>query len=205
MGEGGQGKTGLGAETGREAKKRGWAVAWTRAYAQESSIPYRMWGESVRKALTQGLWQRQEIAGRPLIYQSLGTWLPELQDLWPQDALPPAAPPEQEQLRLWEATRALLATISENTPLFIVLDDLQWADSSSCELLAYLVRQLRGQPVMIVGTCREIELPANHPLRSVLVDLQREQAVETLTIQRLTHEQIRALISPLPQPVVNYN
>ncbi len=85
--------------------------------------------------------------------------------------------PEQEQLRLWEATRALLAIISGNTPLFIVLDDLQWADSSSCELLAYLVRQLRGQPVMIVGTCREIELPANHPLRPVLVDLHREQAV----------------------------
>jgi len=204
MGDVGIGKTRLAEETGREAKKRGWAVAWTRAYAQESSIPYRMWVESLRKAMTQGLWQRQEIARRPLIYQSLGTLLPELQDLLPQDTLPPAAPPEQEQLRLWEATRALLATISENTPLFIVLDDLQWADSSSCELLAYLVRQLRGQPVMIVGTCREIELPANHPLRSVLVDLQREQAVETLTIQRLTDEQIRALVSHMPEPVVSY-
>src|SRR5258707_1302161 len=204
MGDVGIGKTRLAEETGREAKKRGWALAWTRAYAQESSIPYHMWVEALRKAMTQGLWQRQEIARRPLIYQSLRTLLPELQDLLPQEALPPAASPEQEQLRLWEATRALLATISENTPLFIVLDDLQWADSSSCELLAYLVRQLRGQPVMIVGTCREIELPANHPLRSVLVDLQREQAVETLTIQRLTDEQIRALVSHMPEPVVSY-
>jgi DNA-binding SARP family transcriptional activator/Tfp pilus assembly protein PilF len=204
MGDVGIGKTRLAEETGREAKKRGWALAWTRAYAQESSIPYHMWVEALRKAMTQGLWQRQEIARRPLIYQSLRTLLPELQDLLPQEALPPAASPEQEQLRLWEATRALLATISENTPLFIVLDDLQWADSSSCELLAYLVRQLRGQPVMIVGTCREIELPANHPLRPVLVDLHREQAVETLTIQRLSNEQIRALVSPLPEPVVSY-
>ena len=204
MGDVGIGKTRLAEETGREAKKRGWALAWTRAYAQESSIPYHMWVEALRKAMTQGLWQRQEIARRPLIYQSLRTLLPELQDLLPQEALPPAASPEQEQLRLWEATRALLATISGNTPLFIVLDDLQWADSSSCELLAYLVRQLRGQPVMIVGTCREIELPANHPLRPVLVDLHREQAVETLTIQRLSDEQIGALVSPLPEPVVSY-
>jgi DNA-binding SARP family transcriptional activator/Tfp pilus assembly protein PilF len=204
MGDVGIGKTRLAEETGREAKKRGWALAWTRAYAQESSIPYHMWVEALRKAMTQGLWQRQEIARRPLIYQSLYTLLPELQDLLPQEALPPAASPEQEQLRLWDATRALLATISENTPLFIVLDDLQWADSSSCELLAYLVRQLRGQPVMIVGTCREIELPANHSLRPVLVDLQREQAVETLTIQRLSDEQIRALVTPLPEPVVSY-
>ena len=73
-----------------------------------------------------------------------------------------------------------------------MLDDLQWADTSSCELLAYLVRQLRGLPVMIVGTCREIELPANHPLRPIMIDLQREQAAETLNIQRLTDEQIGA-------------
>jgi DNA-binding SARP family transcriptional activator/Tfp pilus assembly protein PilF len=204
MGDVGIGKTRLAEETGREAKRRGWAVAWTRAYAQESSIPYRMWVEALRKAMTQGLWQRQEIARRPLIYQALGALLPELHDLVPQVAPPSTAPPEQEQLRLWEATRALLATISENTPLFIVLDDLQWADSSSCELLAYLVRQLRGQPVMIIGTCREIELPPNHALRPVLVDLQREQAVETLTIQRLTDEQIRVLVSHLPEPVVQH-
>jgi len=201
-GDAGIGKTRLAEEAGREAKKRGWAVAWTRAYAQESGIPYRMWVESLRKVMTQGLWQRQEIARRPLIYQSLGTLLPELQDLLPQDALIQASPPEQEQLRLWDAVRALLATISESTPLFIVLDDLQWADSSSCELLAYLVRQLRGQPVMIVGTCRDIDLPPNHPLRSVLVDLQREQAAQTLTIKPLTDEQIRALISHLPEPMV---
>jgi len=204
MGDVGIGKTRLAEEAGREAKRRGWAVAWSRAYAQESSIPYRMWVEVLRKAMTQGLWQRQEIARRPLIYQALEVLLPELHDLLPQIGPSSPTPPDQEQLRLWEAARALLTTISESTPLFIVLDDLQWADSSSCELLAYLVRQLRGQPVMIAGTCREIELPANHPLRPVLIDLQREQAIETLTIQRLTDEQIRALVSHLPEPVVQH-
>jgi DNA-binding SARP family transcriptional activator len=202
MGDVGIGKTRLAEETGREGKRRGWTIAWSRAYAQESSIPYRVWVEVLRKAMTQGLWQRQEVARRPLIFQALEVLLPELQDLLPQIAPSSPTPPEQEQLRLWEATRALLVTISENTPLFIVLDDLQWADSSSCELLAYVVRQLRGQPVMIVGTCREIELPANHPLRPVLIDLQREQAVETLIIQRLTDEQIRDLVSHLPEPMV---
>jgi DNA-binding SARP family transcriptional activator len=204
MGDVGIGKTRLAEETGREAKQRGWTIAWSRAYAQESSIPYRAWVEVLRKAMTHGLWQRQEIARRPLTYQALEVLLPELHDLLPQIAPSSSAPPEQEQLRLWEAARALLTTISENTPLFIVLDDLQWADSSSCELLAYLVRQLRGQPVMIVGTCREIELPANHPLHPVLIDLQREQAAETLTIQRLTDEQIRDLVSHLPEPLVQH-
>jgi DNA-binding SARP family transcriptional activator len=202
MGDVGIGKTRLAEETGREAKRRGWTIALSRAYAQESSIPYRVWVEVLRKAMTLGLWQRQEIARRPLIYQALEVLLPEIHDLLPHIDPSSSTSPEQEQLRLWEATRALLATISENTPLFIALDDLQWADSSSCELLAYVVRQLRGQPVMIVGTCREIELPANHPLRPILIDLQREKAVETLVIQRLTDEQIRDLVSHLPEPMV---
>ena len=204
MGDVGIGKTRLAEETGREAKRRGWVVAWSRAYAQESNIPYRIWVEVLRKAISQGLWQRQEIARRPLIYQALAVLLPELHDLLPHFGSSSPTPPEQEQLRLWEATRALLVAISQNTPLFIVLDDLQWADTSSCELLSYLVRQLRGLPVMIVGTCREIELPASHPLRPLLIDLQREQAAETLSIQRLTDEQIRTLVSHLPEPLVHH-
>jgi DNA-binding SARP family transcriptional activator/Tfp pilus assembly protein PilF len=204
MGDVGIGKTRLAEEAGREAKRRGWAIAWSRAYAQESNIPYRIWVEVLRKAMSQGLWQRQEIARRPLIYQALVVLLPELHDLLPQIEPSSPTPPEQEQLRLWEAIRSLLVAISENTPLFIVLDDLQWADTSSCELLAYLVRQLRGLPVMIVGTCREIELPAKHPLRPIMIDLQREQAAETLNIQRLSDEQIGALVSHLPEQIVHH-
>src|SRR5258706_4535263 len=150
--------------------------------------------------MVQGLWQRQEIARRPLIYQSLSTLLPELNDLLPQTDIVPVTPPEQEQIRVWEATRSLLTIISESTPLYIVLDDLQWADGSSCELLSYLVRQLRGYPVMIVGTCRDIELPIEHPLRSVLIDLRREQAVEIFPIHPLQNEQIRTVFSYLPTP-----
>ena len=203
LGDVGIGKTRLAEEMGREARRRGWTVTWTRAYAQETSIPYRMWTETLRKAMTQGLWQRQEIVRRPLIYQALRALLPELEELLPQMELS-AASPEQEQLRLWEAARSLLITISESAPLLIVLDDLQWADSSSCELLAYLVRQLRGYPILIAGTCRDIELPPTHSLRTVLNDLQRESAIETISVQPLTDEQIRMLVSGLPEPVVQH-
>ncbi len=212
MGDVGIGKTRLAEELGRDARRRDWTVTWTRAYAQETNIPYRIWTETLRKAMSQGLWQRQEIARRPLVYQALRALLPELEDLLPPSEVTTGSP-EQEQLRLWEATRALLVTISESAPMLIVLDDLQWSDNSSCELLAYLVRQLRGHPILIAGTCRDIELPPGHPLRSVLNDLQREQAIETITVQPLTDDQIRALVSGhaglsglsgLPEPVVKH-
>ncbi len=202
MGEVGIGKTRLAEEVGREARKRGWLVAWSRVYAQEGGIPYRLWIEVLRKALTNGMLQRQEISKRPLVYQPLNALLPELHNLLPQVEVPASMPPEQEQLRLWEAARELLTNVAEGTPLLIVLDDLQWSDGSSCELLAYLARRIYGHPIIIVGTCRENELPANHPLRPMLTDLQREHAVETVSLEPLSNEQIATLVTQIAQPML---
>src|SRR6266700_3385929 len=198
MGDVGIGKTRLAEEVSRDAKRRNWAVAWSRVYAQEGSIPYRLWTEVLRKAMAQGAWQRQELSRRPLVFQPLCALLPELYDYLPH--VPSSTPqsPEQEQLHLWEAAHALLTLISENTPLLIALDDLQWSDGSSCELLAYLARRVQNHPIVIVGTCRDNELAANHPLRSLLTDLQREHAVRMVSLAPLSAEQINTLVSNVP-------
>ena len=202
MGEVGIGKTRLAEEIGREARARGWLVAWSRVYAQESGIPYRLWVEVLRKALTNGMVQRQEIAKRPLVYQPLNALLPELHTMLPQVEFPAQMLAEQEQLRLWEAARELLSNVAEGTPLLIVLDDLQWSDDSSCELLAYLARRIYGHPIIIVGTCRDNELPANHTLRSLLTDLQRERTVETVALEPLSDKHIGTLVTQVAQPTL---
>lgn len=211
MGDVGVGKTRLAEEMGREAKRRGWVVAWSRVYAQEGSIPYRLWVEVLRKTMSQGrgvgaatyppgmpMYVPPQIVQRPLIFQPLAALLPELQSILPEVSFQNAQPPEHEQLRLWEAARELLTTISESTPLLIVLDDLQWSDSSSCELLAYLARRTQGYPILIVGTCRDRELPSDHPLRPLLTDLQREHAMTTMQVELLSDEHIAALIAAMP-------
>ena len=199
MGDVGIGKTRLAEEMGREAKRRGWAVAWSRVYAQEGTIPYRLWIEVLRKAMTQGVWQRQEINKRPVVFQSLSNLLPELQEMMTQVSYPMSLSPEQEQLRLWEAVKELLILISESTPLLIALDDLQWADSSSCELLAYLARRTHGYPIVIVATCRDMELPQDHPLRPLLTDMRRENAVESIALEPLRADQIASLVTQVTQ------
>ncbi|MDQ6644198.1 MAG: AAA family ATPase, partial [Chloroflexota bacterium] len=204
VGEAGIGKTRLAEELSQGAQKRGWAVAWSRVYAQESSVPYRQWTEVLRSAMANGLWQRQEISAHPLVYQPLSTLLPELHDLFPHVVFPSPLPPEQEQLRLWEATLELLNTISERTPLLLVLDDFHWADASSSELFAYLVRRLHGRPIVMVGTYRDNELPTSNPLRSLLTDLQREQVIMSIPIQPLTDEQIASLVAHIPGTMVQY-
>jgi predicted ATPase/DNA-binding SARP family transcriptional activator/Flp pilus assembly protein TadD len=226
MGESGIGKTRLAEELSQEANARGWSVAWTHAYEQESTIPYRPWTEVLRALLQDAppefLMTSLEarfiapvddtadiIHYAPTVHSKLArlsALLPELAAYGTSTAGQKEAssllPPEQERLYLWEATLALLSTLSRLSPLLLVLDDLHWADDSSLELLAYLVRHLQDERILLVGTCRDVELTANFNLRTLVNDLRREQSVVTLSLQPLTQTQIGSLVAYLPRDIV---
>jgi len=214
MGESGIGKTRLAEETAREAQRHGWAVVWSHAYEQESAIPYRLWSEALRNLLAQGLWQDEQNTRREptQVYQPLRALLPELHEWWSEDEGQSLSgsyhhnplSPEQEQVRLREAVYELLTTISARTPLLMVLDDVQWADGSSCELLGYLARRLPGHPIVLLATCRENELSNNATLRSLFSHMQREHAIEYLHVEPLTDAQIATIVSHLPDPMVRH-
>jgi predicted ATPase len=220
VGEGGIGKTRLAEEATREAQRRGWAVIWSYIYAQESGIPYRLWTEALRRMIIQGFWQEQDLAQRPHMLELLGALLPEVHELMDWKRISEEAGGHNlgrgkgpdtpgfygyaEQVLLWEAVYELLATISARMPLMIVLDDVHWADTSSCELLGYLARRLHGQPIVLLMTCRENELTSKHPLRSLLAHMQREHVVEKLHLQPLTEAQVGMLVAHLPQNMVQH-
>ncbi|HEX6485039.1 MAG TPA: DUF6788 family protein [Ktedonobacteraceae bacterium] len=213
MGEAGIGKTRLAEEVAREAVQQGWGVVWSNAYAQESGIPYRLWTEALRRMIAQGLWQELDVSSHKQIYQPLKALLPELQEIVLQESRNESQnsaysyrslSPEQEQSRLREAIYELLKTISTKKPLLIVLDDVQWADGSSCELLGYVARRLQDHPIVLLGTCRNIELTSVPTLRSLFAHMQREHTVEILHVQPLTDAQIGILVSNLPQEMVQH-
>jgi predicted ATPase/DNA-binding SARP family transcriptional activator len=202
MGEAGIGKTRLAEEVSREAQRRGWTVLWSRIYAQERGIPYRLWTEVLRKALDQGVWQEEEISNQPSLYQPLVALLPEMETAQGGSPVPSALSRlslEQEQSRLWDAVYQLLATASETTPLVIVLDDVQWADVGSCQLLAHLARRIHSRPILLISTCRENELAENDSsLRHLIAEMLREHSIMMLDLAPLTSEQIGILVSHIP-------
>lgn len=209
LGEPGIGKTRLAEELSLEAYARGWAVAWSRTYEQEGTIPYRSWIDVLR-TLLQGL-SPSTGSFPPNIPINLGhsayfdlerlsTLLPELAASAPHPVA--SLPHEQERLHLWETTLGLLGTLARTYPLLLVLDDLHWTDESSIELLAYLAHHLQDQRVLLVGTCRDAELASTHKLRMLITDLKREQAIVTLPVQPLTQSQIGTLVAHLPKDLV---
>lgn len=230
MGEAGIGKTRLAEELSHEANTQGWSVVWSRSYEQEGTIPYRPWTELLRillqdvppdlltaslKAHMPNFVATSGNRSASLVAQDttstditsarlerLSALLPELRAMLPQLNTLPPLPPEQERLHLWEATLGLFSALSHTSPVLLVLDDLHWADESSLELLAYLARHLRDQRVLLVGTCRDVELLLTTSLRTLINDLRREQAIVTLPLQPLTQAQIAELVAYLPENVV---
>ncbi len=141
-------------------------------------------------------------AEQEVMYRSLQTIVPEIQVSQRARTALSEREPEQEQLRLREAVYTLLIDESKKRPLLIVLDDIQWADGSSCELLAYLARHVHEAPVVLLATCRESEMLK--PLSKLIEHMQREHTITTLHIEPLTHDEIGQLVAHLPQQQVQH-
>jgi DNA-binding CsgD family transcriptional regulator/tetratricopeptide (TPR) repeat protein len=77
------------------------------------------------------------------------------------------------QLRLFEALLELLDLLSESCPLVLILEDIHWADRSTRTFIAFLVRSLRQERVMLLLTYRTDELHRRHALRPLLSELER--------------------------------
>ncbi len=67
----------------------------------------------------------------------------------------------------------MLDRIAVRRPTVVVVDDLQWADVASLDVLSYLVAGFRDQRLGMIATCRTEERPDGHPVHSWLADLRR--------------------------------
>jgi class 3 adenylate cyclase len=102
---------------------------------------------------------------------------------------------ETEQIVLVQAVAAALELIGANAQVLIVLDDLQWADSSSLSLLRQLFAVGGHLGCLIIGTYRPSDLGPGHPLAALLADLRREPAVQRVDLGGLGDREILELIA----------
>ncbi len=122
------------------------------------------------------------LAGRAI--QELARLLPELGE-------PPSGGDQGEaRARLFEQVLVLLEQLAGRSPVILVVEDAHWADRSSRDLLAFLIRNQRAlDGVFIVVTYRSDDLHRSHPLRPLIAQLDRIEWVERLDLQRLTRRE----------------
>src|SRR4051794_1645396 len=101
--------------------------------------------------------------------------------------LPHEAPGGGGPGRVLELVLDLLTALER--PVLLVLEDIHWADRSTLALLAFLARNLRAQPLVVLATYRvDDELPA--ALRRLAGELRRRRTVASIELEPLTREDV---------------
>lgn len=191
-GEPGIGKTRLASELGLRAHGRGAIVLYGRC-DEEPLLPHQPFVEALRHYVCNA--DATVLAGQvQLISGELRRVVPELAERVPALAQPLSGDPEGARYRLFEAVAALLCEAAAQRPLVLVLDDLHWADDATLLLLKYVARYPRDARLMIVGTYREMDLEADHPLNGILADLAREELVERIALGGLDESAVSELV-----------
>jgi len=196
VGEAGIGKTRLADEFVAWGRAQGADVLRGHALEIGGRLPYQSLVEVLRERL------EAENAPDDLLEDvwlaELSRLLPELQVRYPD--LP--APTEDELIakgRLFEAVAQLLEALAQRAPVVLFLDNFQWVDEASLDLLRYLGHSWKqqGSRVLLLGAVRSEELELTPAFSAQLVNLGNDLPVTHVWLQPLNREETLQLIEAL--------
>lgn len=109
---------------------------------------------------------------------------------------------EEKRAALFQELANLLVGICEQAPLLLLLDDLQWADKASLELLAYLGRDINKAPLLIAGTVIKEGLDQSPEtgelsISDLLSSLQHQDGFQKISLRPLSQDQVAQMIAAM--------
>ncbi len=177
-GEPGIGKSRLAKELGRRVRTGGHVVASARAYEAAGRLP---WGPVIDLLRSDAL--RSHIDTLDTVWRTeLTRLLPELLDA-SQLSGPSQSGDVAQRHRLFDAVKR--AIVVGDRPRLLIIDDLQWCDAETIELIGFVVRSGQTAPVLIVCTVRWEEIEEHHPLVRLVDALRHDRAVTTVPLDPL--------------------
>jgi DNA-binding CsgD family transcriptional regulator len=196
-GESGVGKTRLARHAADLAREQEFMVAEGRAFAVESGLPYAIFADALQPLL-----RRLEPAARTVLTRGAGAELAGiLPGLFPAPANPGAGGAAEQKVRMFWSFTELLTRLAARQPMLLLLDNLQWADPSSLELLHFVARQAHaspaGVPLAIVGTYADAPDDRHAALRATEQSLVELGAARVERLAPLTAEQTQELVRRL--------
>jgi DNA-binding CsgD family transcriptional regulator len=211
-GEPGIGKSRLAREVATLARKHQFTIARTRLFEGHWQPEWQCWIELVDQVLP-GLYPAPANQHRPV-----PAWAVPLAPLcasvaarFPGAGGSPGSDREREHERRFHvrhAFTACLAHCAERQPLLIVIDDVQWAEPESLQLLPYLAVVASTSRMLIVLPLRDNQPSANGDLAAMLGRLHREDNVQEIRLRGLDRPLVGQLIAsvahrPVSETMVN--
>ncbi|MFC0499842.1 BTAD domain-containing putative transcriptional regulator [Streptomyces mutabilis] len=175
-------------------------VVWSHCFPGEGVPPYWLWTQVLRRLSATRPDAFREVT-RP--YDALiGPLLPE------RSAARTGGPSlssygSQARFLAHDAVCEVLLDLAGQRPLVLLLEDLQWADTASLDLLRLLRTRCQGHPLGIVLTVRECEAESDATLRRIVSDVLRGPRTETLRLCGLSPDAVAALVEAHAGPGVN--
>jgi predicted ATPase len=189
-GEPGIGKTRLLEEVARRAEEAGTRVLHGGASDAEGMPPYLPWlealGQHIRASAPEQLREQTGAMASVLV-----TILPELSLYLGELPSSYVLPPEQARLRLYEAVGMFLAAIAAPHGLLLLLDDLQWADAATLDLLCHVARSQPHTRLFVLGAYREGEITHRSAFERALTELNRLRQLTAIRLGALTETDLR--------------
>lgn len=140
----------------------------------QSKTPYSPLIQALRSLIQQLLMQSeaQVAKWRQKLQEALGVHgqilfdvIPEMSRIMGQSSASDSLEPTEAQNRFPRLVQNVIKVFAQpEHPLVIFLDDLQWVDESSLKLIETLVTSSDNHALLIVGSYRDRELEADHPL-----------------------------------------
>lgn len=113
-----------------------------------------------------------------------------------QPPLSPLGPAETKNR--WNRTfqSFIRAFATEERPLVLFLDDLQWADAASLHLIGVIISDPEIRHLLLIGAYRDNEVDPSHPLMVTLSELGEARArVSIITLKALAPEHVVELVA----------
>jgi DNA-binding CsgD family transcriptional regulator/tetratricopeptide (TPR) repeat protein len=89
---------------------------------------------------------------------------------------------------------ALLEALTATSSI-LVIDDLQWADQATTDLLRLLVRRIHTTRSLVIGTHRDEEAGLDHPVRALVGDIARFDVARQLRVGPLSRTAVAKIVS----------
>src|SRR4029450_10257729 len=123
--------------------------------------------------------------------------VPELQRIIGEPPPVPELPPQDAQRRFQLVLRRVSRGLARPAhPLALFLDDLQWLDAATLDLLEDLLTRSELQHLMLIGAYRDNEVDAAHPLMRTLEAIRRAAGqIGEITLGPLAPEHLEQLLA----------